>query len=122
MRDYAKLIKALRYCSEQDNCGSQCPKFDRGEKCRDEIETDAADAIEELLAKGTNAPDINVGNKWISVRDVSDGEICAAKMVLSVIENLDKPILMFDIEKSAVKKALLLMLRICEAEPPKGVE
>ena len=50
MRDYVELVKALRYCSEHDNCGSRCPKFDRGEKCRDEIETDAADAIEELLA------------------------------------------------------------------------
>lgn len=50
MRDYVELVKALRYCSEHDNCGSRCPKFDRGEKCRDEIETEAADAIEELLA------------------------------------------------------------------------
>lgn len=53
MRDYAELVKAIRYCSEHDNCGSRCPRFERNEDCVGQLAKDAADAIEELLAELT---------------------------------------------------------------------
>lgn len=77
--------------------------------------TDLRDFLRSLPTIETDEP------HWISVRDISDEEICAAKIVLSVIENVDYPLLMCDAEKSAVKKALLLMLRICEAASSEGV-
>ena len=60
MRDYAELVKALRYCSEHDDCGSRCPFFSSTTVCADERAKEAADAIEELLAA---VP------KWISVEE-----------------------------------------------------
>ena len=143
MRNYAELAAGLRYCSTNAPC-EKCPYYRIGsDSCFLQVRSDAADAIEELIAAVldreeqigrlqdiVSCRDIQIKKlvsdktvpHWISGRDVSDEEICAAKMVLSVVENLDKPMLMYDIKKSAVKKALLLMLRICEAEPPKEVE
>ena len=60
MRDYAELVKALRYCSEHDDCGSRCPFFSSTTVCADERAKEAADAIEELLAAVPH---------WISVEE-----------------------------------------------------
>lgn len=61
---YKNLTVALRACEERrlDPC-DKCP-FEYGdERCRS-LGLDAADAIEELLAKDTNAP-----SKWVSVEE-----------------------------------------------------
>lgn len=50
MRDYAELVRAMRYCSEHDNCGSRCPRFEDNEDCVGRLTKDAADAIEELCS------------------------------------------------------------------------
>lgn len=52
MRDYDELVKALRCCAGNDTTCDDCPRA--SEKCIDSIQgllTDAADAIEELLAR-----------------------------------------------------------------------
>jgi hypothetical protein len=117
--DYAELVEALRYCSKQDNCGSRCPRYDRGEKCRNEIETEAADAIEELLGEVPH---------WISVEErLPEPFVC----VLAHIPG-EKP---FPTVKSAFLKKNGLwysngfrynpeeVTHWCEMpEPPKGVE
>lgn len=50
MRDYAVIIKALRWCDDVGKC-SECPEdFDCAEK-NGSVMRDAADAIEELQAQ-----------------------------------------------------------------------
>jgi len=63
MRDYDELIERLRYCADRPICFStQCDYRQTAHigACFDSLKHDAADAIEELLAK---VP------KWISVED-----------------------------------------------------
>ena len=64
MRDYAELIEALRGCSDAFCKREMCPRFDStpitAYECRDQLDKDAADAIEELQAA---VP------KWISVEE-----------------------------------------------------
>ena len=50
MRDFEKLVKKLRYCSKPGNCNLQCPRFSFAEDCIGKLTTEAADAIEKLLA------------------------------------------------------------------------
>lgn len=70
MRDYAELVKALRYCSTNDSdtpCNKQCPYYDKrdGYECIWEMMRKTADAIEELL-KRPEIPETGIG-------DLSDG-------------------------------------------------
>ena len=60
MMNKEKLAKDLRRCRNPDHCGLQCPRFSFAEDCIGKLTTDAADAIEELLA---DVP------KWISVEE-----------------------------------------------------
>ena len=59
MRDYVELVKALRYCATADGC-LKCHRKNFLDDCSLIAITDAADAIEELLAA---VP------QWISVED-----------------------------------------------------
>ena len=49
MRDYVELVKALRYCATADGC-LKCHRKNFLDDCSLIAITDAADAIEELLA------------------------------------------------------------------------
>jgi hypothetical protein len=54
MTDYTKLVKALRYCTNEDNvCTKEknCGYYGKGFFCQDALMNDAADAIEDLDAK-----------------------------------------------------------------------
>jgi uncharacterized CHY-type Zn-finger protein len=54
MTDYTKLIKALRYCTNEDNVcikEKNCGYYGKGFFCQDALMNDAADAIEALQAK-----------------------------------------------------------------------
>lgn len=48
MRDYDKLVTALRFCAS-GNCDERCLNFGMESGCRKKLEKDSADAIEELL-------------------------------------------------------------------------
>ena len=50
MTDYSELVKALRICSSELNCGD-CPLLYRGSCSSDELMNDAAAAIEALQAE-----------------------------------------------------------------------
>ena len=51
MRNYAELAAGLRYCSTNEPC-EKCPYYRIGsDSCFLQVRSDAADAIEELLAK-----------------------------------------------------------------------
>jgi len=53
MTDYTKLVKALRYCTNEDNvCTKEknCGYYGKGFFCQDALMNDAADAIEALLS------------------------------------------------------------------------
>ena len=50
MTDYTELVKALRICSSELNCGD-CPLLYRDSCSSDELMADAAAAIEELQAR-----------------------------------------------------------------------
>ena len=50
MTDYTELVKALRICSSELNCGD-CPLLYRDSCSSDELMADAAAAIEELQAQ-----------------------------------------------------------------------
>jgi hypothetical protein len=69
MRDYAKLVKALRHCIITIPC-DVCPYYSHGDKPSKECSTmnfSAADAIEELLAELVTLR--NQLPTWISVEE-----------------------------------------------------
>ena len=53
MTDYTKLVKALRICSSELNCGD-CPLLYRDSCSSDELMNDAAVAIETLTRQVKN--------------------------------------------------------------------
>lgn len=50
MRDYAELVKDLRYCADLDKECLKCKTFEQHD-CFNKLGADAADAIEELQAR-----------------------------------------------------------------------
>lgn len=54
MKDYKKIVEALRLCANHDLCYNRCRYFELGEadgdySCIDILNLDAAEAIEELV-------------------------------------------------------------------------
>lgn len=55
MTDYTELVKALRYCTNEDNVCTQeknCGYYGKGFFCQDSLMNDAAAAIEALPKRG----------------------------------------------------------------------
>ena len=81
MRDYEKTIKDLRSCGDRNNLDCKGCSRDLSPICNDELENDAADAIEELLAENAewktelrhtldkNEELLAAVPKWVSVED-----------------------------------------------------
>ena len=128
MRDHAELVKALRYCTEHDNCGSRCPRFDRNEDCVGELTKDAADAIEELfgIVLTYEAANDMFNPQWISVEErlphYLDHVLCVNKYGIQMVGHLtDYKENGFRCE-SGMDSCDYITHWMPLPEPPKGVE
>jgi hypothetical protein len=122
MRDYAKLVKDLRYCADLDKDCLTCETFEQHD-CFNKLGADAADAIEELLAELVTLR--NQLPKWVSAEDELPEE---NKQIISYLAYKGMAVLQYENKHFYMQGAFQPLPKEAVThwmplpEPPKGVE
>ena len=125
MRDYEAVLKQARTCENRKYCdiGTNCEYYDAGVCCQGgekDILNDAADAIEELLAKVPTAERLaEILSRYFQIGDSYTFELTRVKEAFSIGTMSFDDFSEWD-DENVSDLAEYIMESL--SEPPKGVE